>query len=109
MDRRAFKIIEKARPILIDWGREIPVHRVEFIASFEEHSKSLGVFVFYERDADVARYAEDGTSRSVEDEFLEILRRLRYPFDKFPEVDFVFDSHERVEREYEGSYYFRTH
>lgn len=111
MDRRAFKIIDKARSKLLSWSRhgDTPIHRVEFIASFEEWSKSLGGFVFYERDADVERYAEDGTSKSIEDQFLDILKSLRYPFAKFPEVDFVFDSHERVEREYEGSYYFRTH
>lgn len=88
--------------------REIPIHRVELIAAFEEWSKSLGVLVFYESDSEVGRFADDGTSKSIEDQFLEILGDLKYPFDKFPDVIFDFDSHERVEREFGGSYFDRT-
>ena len=109
MDRRAFKIIDKAESKLVKWARRqrVPLDRVEFVAAFEEWSKSLGVYVFYKLDAEVERYAEDGTSKSIEDQFLVILRKLNYPFDKFPEVGFIFDSHERVEREYDGSYFRR--
>ena len=77
------------------------------VAAFEEWSKRLSVFVFYERDTDVERYAKDGTSKLIQDQFLGILRSLRYPFTKFPEVGFVFDSHETVERDHEGSYFRR--
>ena len=108
-DYRALTIIDKAESKLLRWSRrrEIPIHKVEFIASFFEWSKWLGVVVFFERDTDVKRYAEDGTSKLIEDQFLDILKRLDYPFDKFPEVEFGFDSHEAVERDHEGSYFRR--
>ena len=109
MDHRAYKIIDKAESKLLRWARrrDIPIHKVEFIAWFFECNKRLGVVVFYERDSDVERYAEDGTSKLIEDQFLDILRRLDYPFDKFPEVKFGFNSHEGVERDHEGSYFRR--
>ena len=110
MDLRAFKIIGKAKSKLLGWARrrEVPIHRIVQVASFEEGSKTLSVFVFYERDTDVMRCSEDGTSESIKGQYLTMLKKLRYPFDKFPKIYFTFDSHEQVEREYEGSYFFRT-
>jgi hypothetical protein len=39
--------------------------------------------------------------------YLSLLRDFGYPFDKFPNVVFEFDSDENVRKNYAGSYFYR--
>jgi hypothetical protein len=50
---------------------------------------------------------EDGTTAAMQREFLSILSREGYPLDWLHDIAFSIDSHENVERNYEGSYFYR--
>ena len=43
----------------------------------------------------------------MENCYLELLRNACYPFDKFPNIVFEFDSDENVRKNYAGSYFYR--
>jgi hypothetical protein len=109
MAHRAYKIIDRAKAALIEWAREraIPLHTVEYVAAFEPWSDRLSVWVFYETDAQTKEYETNGVSKQIEARHLGLLQQLRFPFKQFPKVDFTFDSHENVERNFEGSYFYR--
>jgi hypothetical protein len=109
MSHIAYKIIDEAERDIMAWATKnsVPVHRVEFVAVFEEWNNDLPVWVFYETDEDIRICEANGSSKNLETRFMEILRERNYPFDEFPEVLFVFDSHENVEKNYQGSYFSR--
>ncbi|BFU46680.1 hypothetical protein [Krasilnikovia sp. MM14-A1004] len=67
------------------------------------------IWLFFETDAQVTQFKSDGTTARVQDAFLKILRDGGYPDQWLAVVTFDADSRERVDREYEGSYfnYFR--
>lgn len=109
MAHRAYKIIEKARSKLESWAeaRSISLHKIDFVAAFEPWSDSLGVWAFYKLRTEVETCEKDGTSDAIREEFLELLKKYKYPFDEFPQVDFEFSSHQEVEEDFEGSYFYR--
>ncbi|HEY4328550.1 MAG TPA: hypothetical protein VGN88_02350 [Phycisphaerae bacterium] len=106
--RQQFAIIESAKARILSWAhqRRIPLHCVHFIVPFVDTDFSLSVWFFYKIDADIP---SEGTKELVEISaaFLEILRSLDYPPEWLTGVNFVFDSHEHVERDYEGNYFYR--
>jgi hypothetical protein len=59
----------------------------------------------YDTNANVTRAADDGTTSHVHQEFRSILSATGYPGDWLSRVSFYVDSHENVERNYEGSYF----
>jgi len=54
-----------------------------------------------------SEHDQRGTTGEIEADFRDILKQLRYPFRRFPRVGFVFDSDENVQKNYEGSYFYR--
>ena len=104
-----WSIIEKAREALVQFAhaRDIVVHSVEYVATFEDWDSRLGVFIFFPKDSDLRAHAKSGATTILEKEFKAILLKLEYPFDKFPDVYFEFDSDENVQKNYEGNYFFR--
>jgi len=67
----------------------------------------IGVWFFLKTDADVECCFADGSETIMKNTFLQILGKNDYPFVEFPNVHFQFDSHENVERNYQGSYFYR--
>ena len=110
MDRKnQFAIIEAAETAILKWSetKGINLYRVEFVVPFVEDSFDLGVWIFYQTDQEVTLYAEDGTSHRVEQQFLNELQALDYPKQFITQVKFRFDSDKNVQRNFEGSYFYR--
>lgn len=105
---KQFAILEAAIDRLLSWARQsnIPLHRVEVVVPFVETDFSLSVWLFYTTDDDLFREEAKGYARMSET-FLEILKSLDYPPDWLAGVTFTFNSHEHVERDYQGSYFYR--
>lgn len=104
-----WSILEKAKVLLVEFAREkkIVIHSVECVATFEDWDSGIGVFIFFPKEADLRVHANSGMTALLENEFKAILSKLKYPFDKFPDVCFEFDSDENVQKNYEGNYFWR--
>ena len=74
---------------------------------FVETDFSLGVWLFFDTDDNLAAVREDGRSSTVERTLLAALADTAYPPEWLTIVEFSSDSHENVERNYEGSYFYR--
>ena len=103
-----YDAIERAKLGLLAWAKEagIPIRALEYVATFESWDDGIGVWIFYETNADLesAKVTSNGL---VRERLLAELRAANYPFKDFPEISFEFDSHENVEANYQGNYYYR--
>ena len=104
-----FDAIERARKETLTWTatQRIPLHRIEFIVPFVETDFSLDVWLFFDTDDTLAAVRGDGRHAVVEQTFLAALIATGYPPDWLEKVVFSSDSHENVERNFEGSYFYR--
>ncbi len=107
--KQQFAHIDAAKTNLLGWAQanDVPLVHVEFVVPFVETDFSLGVWLFYATDANINRAAADGTTTNVQQEFQSILSATGYPNDWLTRVSFYVDSHENVERNYQGSYFYR--
>ena len=103
------QLIEAARERIISsaHARGIPLVRVEFLVPFVADDFSLSTWLFYDTDVSTAAREADGTTATLQSEFVAALRALGYPDQWASEIDFCVDSHENVVRSYEGSYFYR--
>lgn len=106
---RQFAFIELARSEILAWAeaRSMPLHQVEFVVPFVETDFSLDVWLFYERNAQLADNEENGTSRLLTEKMLDALQGVGYDMNWLSKINFHFDSHENVEKNFEGSYFYR--
>lgn len=104
-----FSTIELARASVLRWarGRGIPLHRIEFAVPFVDTDFRLSAWFFFETDEQLRRAGDLGWPDRLAAAFTEALRSLGYAPDWLPEIRFVYDSHEAVCRDYEGSYFYR--
>ena len=109
MSHPGFRSLEKAKEKALAWAgqRRVPLHAIEYVATFEEWDDGVGVWIFYATDADLKRGSIDGTNAQIQERLLEELRTANYPFSSFPRVAFEFDSNENVVRNFEGNYFYR--
>jgi hypothetical protein len=107
--KQQFAYIGAAKTALLGWAQAngVPLVRVEFVVPFVDTDFSLSVWLFYDTNANVTQAAADGTTTDVQQEFQSILSASGYPRDWLSRVSFYIDSHENVERNYEGSYFYR--
>ena len=84
----------------------ICVRRVEHVATFEDRDKGTEVYVFFPANSDLEQHRGTGKLQEIETRYRHFLSDAGYPFDRFP-VQFYFDSHENVIKNYEGSYFYR--
>jgi hypothetical protein len=107
--RAQFNHLGTARRELLAWAGAIavPLVRVEFVVPFVKTDFDADVWLFFDTDANVKRCAETGVTARVEEEFRSILAGNGYPTDWLAGSSFYVDSHENVERNYEGSYFYR--
>jgi hypothetical protein len=104
-----FAHIEAAKAELLAWAitTGTPLANVEFVVPFVEDDFSLDVWLFYDTDLNLVRCRDDGTTIKVEQQFKSILSAAGYPAEWITGITFQIDSHENVERNYEGSYFYR--
>lgn len=109
MNHPGFQALNRAREEVEDWaqGRKLPLHRIEFVATFETWDSGVGVWVFLRTEADLERAKSEGVTVELTDVMLNALQIAAYPFDTHPNVLFEFDSHENVRKNYRGSYFLR--
>jgi hypothetical protein len=107
--RKQFRHLGEARDRLLVWAgnNDVPLVRVEFVVPFVESDFDVAVWLFYDSAANVARCAASGTTDEAEHQLLSILADDGYPADWLAGTSFYVDSHENVERNFEGSYFYR--
>lgn len=109
MSHPGFASLDPARRAVLSWAasQHIPLHSIEFVATFEDWDDGIGVWVFYETNAQLEQGFGDGTSERVKARVVEELRSASYPFAEFPNLVFEFDSHENVVLNFQGNYFYR--
>jgi hypothetical protein len=107
--RRQFAYLATDKRSLLAWAEDngIPLTRVEFTIPFVSTDCSAVAWLFYDTDANLAGFADSGTTASVEQQFRSILADSGYPADWLAAVSFAVDSHENVQRNFAGSYFYR--
>jgi hypothetical protein len=106
---KQFGHLANAEARILRWAaaNAIPLVRIEYVVPFAETDVSATVWVFYDTDLNVRRLTEDGTDADLRRELLAILGAQGYPPEWLSQVGFTADSHENVERNYDGSYFLR--
>jgi hypothetical protein len=109
MTHPGFQAIEAAKLRVLAWAEAegVPLHSIQYVATFEPWDKGVAVWVFYETDADLQAGLERGTHVRIEEQAHLELGRADYPCLDFPEILFRFDSNENVSRNYAGSMFYR--
>jgi hypothetical protein len=104
-----WEIIAQAKQALIEYAlaKGAPIHKVEYVATFEPWDSGIGVYIFFKTGEALRQHERSGATKELEAEYLRILRSLGYPFSTFPDVKFFFDSDENVQANYRGSYFYR--
>jgi hypothetical protein len=105
MRRQQFKLLEAAEKCIFKWAAQhhVPLHRVELVVPFVETDFDVTVWLFYTTDDELYNTGEQGRAK-ISAAFRDTLKSLRYPADWLEGIKFVFDSHEHVERDFEGNY-----
>src|SRR5262245_8275256 len=104
-----FSSIEAASASPLRWARRrsTPLHRIEFVVPFVDTNPGLTAWVFFEADDQLRRAGDLGWPVQLAAHFTGALRVLGYAPGWLSEVRFVYDSHEAVCRDYEGSHFYR--
>jgi hypothetical protein len=106
---KQFDYIDKAEQLTIEWAKSnnINLYRIEFVVPFILTDQRLEVWLFFDTEHKMKEYELDGTSQIVKSKYLDFLVELNYPSDYLKEVSFITDSDENVQKNYEGSYFYR--
>jgi hypothetical protein len=101
--------VDLAKTQTLSWAKSvnIKIHNIYTVIPFVITDKSLSVWLFFETDYLVNQYYQDGTVDKVKDHYLLSLQKMSYPFAYLQSVTFEVDSHENVEKNFEGSYFYR--
>jgi hypothetical protein len=104
-----FDYIEKAEQLTFEWTKDnnIKLFKIEFIVPFVLTDISLQVWLFFDTDKTMSEYETNGTTQLVKQKYLDCLTQLDYPENYLNEVNFTIDSDENVQKNYEGSYFYR--
>jgi hypothetical protein len=104
-----FACIDQAQVSVLTWAQEagIPLHRVEFVVPFISDDFSLSAWFFYETEDQLRGSEQAGWSAVITSTFTRALQSAGYAEEWLREVNYMFDSHEHVVRDYEGSYFYR--
>lgn len=81
----------------------------ELFVLYSPRSRSFGAYVFYRWDREVDEAARSGLAQDIKSAVLVELEKVGSGNNGLVHVDFEFDSHESVERDYEGNYFNRLH
>jgi hypothetical protein len=79
----------------------------EFFILYSTPTNTFGAYVFYASDREIAKGGESGLSAEIRDAVYEELTAVGRGERDTLDVVFEFDSHENVERNYEGDYFNR--
>jgi hypothetical protein len=104
-----FEILEQAKNKILAWAQTVNngLFHIEYSVPFVKNDYTLVVVFFYKFDKMITDYAENGKSEEVKNKFISLLREFQYPFQLIPLISFIFDSDENVQKNYQGSYFYR--
>lgn len=107
--KRQFDRLEEARDRLAAWSKRegFPLHQVEVLVPFVPTDFRAHVLFFLQTDAQVRAESDRPRMPEAQEVFLGALRDVGYPEEHLRLVTFEVDSDERVNREFEGSYFAR--
>jgi len=74
---------------------------------YSPNTDTFGAFVFYRWDRQIKEAERSGLTSQIKDAVFEELQNVGRGDPNTIQVEFEFDSHENVERNYEGDYYNR--
>jgi hypothetical protein len=103
--------LNKAKDLLLEWAEEndVHIHKVDFLPAFD--LSKLQIYIFYDFESDKEKYKKNGTSKQIQELFLNSLRDLMCFKHANEDISFKFDSHQNVLTNYNyGSYemYYRS-
>lgn len=103
------KFLKPAKDNILAWAEEegIKLAQVEFVVPFVLTDKSLSVWLFFDLDETLWTYSQNEVVEKVKANFFRVLDELGYPGDYAQQVSFQLDSDENVQKNYEGSYFYR--
>jgi hypothetical protein len=106
IEKIQWKLTEKAKKKIIKWAKKnsIEIHEIHFIPMYDF---SLEIYIFFVSDKCLQVYEENSITQTLKENFIDILSKLEYMDRVSSKIDFVFDSHENVVKNYNGSYFFR--
>lgn len=81
----------------------------EIFLFYSPKTDTFGTYVFYSTERQIEEAAKTGLSDEVKNTVLEELEKVGRGCRGTIKVEFEFDSHENVERNYEGDYYKRLY
>lgn len=84
---------------------EFDVHEVFMF--YSPNAESFGAFIFYRWDQQIREAEKSGLASRIKEAVLEELENVGRGDRSTLRVEFEFDSHENVERNYEGDYFLR--
>jgi hypothetical protein len=104
-----FKFTGEVREAILNWARaeKIDLIGIEYVVPFVSTDKNLVAYLFFDTDDRVKEYKSDGTVQKVKEEFVRVLQAMKYKKSYLAKVDFVIDSDENVQKNYEGNYFYR--
>ncbi|TBW45607.1 hypothetical protein EZI54_23480 [Marinobacter halodurans] len=79
----------------------------EFMVLYSRKTDTFGAYVFYEMDNQISEAAESGLSGEIKSLVIDELERVGRGSKESIKINFEFDSHENVLKNYEGDYYNR--
>jgi len=81
----------------------------ELFVLHSPRTKTFGAYVFYRLDREIEEAVKSGLAEDIKSAVFDELEKAGRGDKGSIHVDFEFDSHESVERDYEGNYYNRLH
>jgi hypothetical protein len=89
--------------------RGIRLQHIETVSCSEKWCRTLGVWFFYESDAEVQANKKNGTDEWIGKKFVSEIDAVKasFGFSELPEISFEFDSVENVKTNYQGNYFLR--
>jgi hypothetical protein len=104
-----FEILKQAKNKILEWAQTVNngLFHIEYSVPFVKDDYSLVVVFFYKFDKMITYYTENGKSEQLKNKFISLLKELHYPFQLIPLISFIFDSDENVQKNYQGSYFYR--
>jgi hypothetical protein len=108
-ENKYWNIIEEAEIFVMKWAENqgTPLYKIEYVATFEKWDNGIGVYIFFESEEEKYKAQNINFFERIKQYYLSILKELKYPFNKFPEIIFFYDSDENVKKNYEGTYFYR--
>jgi len=103
--RRNDRGLGDVRERVLERFRELGVH--EAFVFYSPGKDTFVVYVFYEVERQIAEAQRSGLEARIMDAVYEELEDVGRGRRDSLRVDFEFDSHESVERSYEGDYFLR--